>query len=448
MPASPWLNDMKLEQTEVDRDELAAFIDTHWCSEHWPGRTLSAAGLSFIPLGEDSHCYELRPDTGEPLAFFARLEPARNGSAELDAVAERLETAARVCAVLATQPTRLAAAVVAPLRTAAVGGEHPRFVAQLPPFAIVLFEKVEGQQVMPPDDDGSWVAATADRTAAAALVGLLHGSCKRGVVGESDTDLALDSAVAALGEEDFSHRHAAGIKVALTRAKTEPDSIVPEIERETCALLRESEPGITWLLTELERLRLKFVSEAQGGDLGFVLTHQEPHLANFCAAEGTPPSGTRQLRLVDWGDIKWGPPERDLFALLGDARPPGIRKAVLDAYLFARFESRPAGAEPAATVRPEMLRWYELRWVAQEIDDYASRILNADHTLGGGLAARDTHTDLTTRAQEQERCLVELKDYLPVNIDGLRCSICGVEAEAIAAAWVGTAAVKEEDALR
>ena len=86
----------------------------------------------------------------------------------------------------------------------------------------------------------------------------------------------------------------------------------------------------------------------------------------------------------------------------------------------------------AVLVRPEVLRWYELRWVAQEIDDYATRILALQRRGALGLG----HVVSRDFADEQARCLDELRDYLPVDVGSLGASECGAEALVAASEWL------------
>jgi aminoglycoside phosphotransferase (APT) family kinase protein len=75
----------------------------------------------------------------------------------------------------------------------------------------------------------------------------------------------------------------------------------------------------------------------------FVLTHGEPNRGNiFVTDEG-------RLLLMDWGDLAWGPPERDLVM-----RP--------DLGLPRKGEEAP-------------LRFYELRWILGEIAEYVDRFV-------------------------------------------------------------------------
>lgn len=76
----------------------------------------------------------------------------------------------------------------------------------------------------------------------------------------------------------------------------------------------------------------------------FVLTHGEPNRGNvFVTDEG-------QLLLMDWGDLAWAPPERDLV-------------------------SRPDVGLPRLGDET-VLRFYDLRWILSEIAEYVERFVH------------------------------------------------------------------------
>jgi hypothetical protein len=78
------------------------------------------------------------------------------------------------------------------------------------------------------------------------------------------------------------------------------------------------------------------------GDAGrFVLTHGEPDRGNLMLR----PDGS--LLLMDWGELRWGPPERDLWSLQDLGLPP-------------------SGRAP-------FLRYYELFWILGEVAEYVAR---------------------------------------------------------------------------
>ena len=72
-----------------------------------------------------------------------------------------------------------------------------------------------------------------------------------------------------------------------------------------------------------------------------VLTHGEPNGGNVLRAEDG------RLYLIDWGDLAYGPPERDWIQMSGSG---------LD-----------------LTIRPAFERFYELRWVLSEVAEYVAR---------------------------------------------------------------------------
>lgn len=98
---------------------------------------------------------------------------------------------------------------------------------------------------------------------------------------------------------------------------------------------------------EGKRERLAQLAESCAASAGRpVLTHGEPRAQNILRHG----SG---LLFADWGDARWGPPERDWFhvlATLGTAPP----------------------------CRPDFLLFYKLRWDLDEIAEYAGRFLG-DH---------------------------------------------------------------------
>lgn len=75
----------------------------------------------------------------------------------------------------------------------------------------------------------------------------------------------------------------------------------------------------------------------------FVLTHGEPNRGNLFVTEDG------RLLMMDWGDLAWAPPERDLVM-----RPD--------------FGLPRRGDE-------SLLRFYELRWVLSEISEYLARFV-------------------------------------------------------------------------
>ena len=93
---------------------------------------------------------------------------------------------------------------------------------------------------------------------------------------------------------------------------------------------------------ELLRREMSDCQEACRNDAApFVLTHGEPNRGNVMLTQDG------RLLLMDWGELAWGPPERDLVQLRDFGAPTG-------------------GREP-------FRRFYELYWVLGEIAEYVAR---------------------------------------------------------------------------
>ncbi len=99
-------------------------------------------------------------------------------------------------------------------------------------------------------------------------------------------------------------------------------------------------PALSRLLATFDQLAAEVA--AAGGDQ--VITHGEPHPANFMSVDG-------RLLLVDWDTVALGPPERDLWMLATDTGEALARYT-------ERFGRR---------LNPAALRLYRLRWLVDDI---------------------------------------------------------------------------------
>jgi spectinomycin phosphotransferase len=158
----------------------------------------------------------------------------------------------------------------------------------------------------------------------------------RGVVAA----LHAASVTTALEPERFDLYFDDELDDALAQARVGPVDAGP-YGRRVETLLRENAHRIAGMREEIAECRR--ACRAFGED-GFVLTHGEPD-GNVIA------TGDGRLMLVDCGDLRWGPPERDLLRL------------------------RDAGADVGG--RPVVFRFYELLWVLGEIAEYAWRFTHA-----------------------------------------------------------------------
>ena len=88
----------------------------------------------------------------------------------------------------------------------------------------------------------------------------------------------------------------------------------------------------------------------------WVVTHGEPHSANFIKE----PLG--RLRLIDWDTVRFGPPERDLWIVVGN-----------DSKALPAYQAGAGPFEP----RPEAMALFDLRWTLTDICVYLQRFHQA-----------------------------------------------------------------------
>jgi len=112
-------------------------------------------------------------------------------------------------------------------------------------------------------------------------------------------------------------------------------------------LIRRNHDRVASLRSELKDLAALCLAS----DEPRVLTHGEPHPGNILR-----PVDGGGLLLVDWTELRWGPPERDWY------------------HVISSF-----GAGPRC--RPEFFRYYEIRWWLSEFAEYATWFLG-DHVDG------------------------------------------------------------------
>ena len=127
----------------------------------------------------------------------------------------------------------------------------------------------------------------------------------------------------------------------------------PYAERAQSVLTR-SRDSIEALFARYDAL----VARLEGDDAAWVVTHGEPHSANFIAGVDG------QLHLIDWDTVRLAPPERDLAAL------PMAEPEVLAAYLNGGWNTE---------LRPHATKLFEAWWVLTEISLYA-RDFRQPHT--------------------------------------------------------------------
>jgi spectinomycin phosphotransferase len=159
---------------------------------------------------------------------------------------------------------------------------------------------------------------------------------------------------AAVPSESFDLPFADELDQALARAFAGADAAGP-FGSDVSALVRRNDARINeWreaIAVCQERCR------ASRGEL--VLTHGEPDPPNVIIT----PAG--DMLLLDWGDLLRAPPERDVLAL------------------------RSLGLAPRS--RPDVLRFYELRWILSEVAEYVARFTSPHQ---GNAEDRDKRREL------------------------------------------------------
>jgi spectinomycin phosphotransferase len=100
----------------------------------------------------------------------------------------------------------------------------------------------------------------------------------------------------------------------------------------------------------------RLCASLQSSSEPWVVTHGEPHSANFVHTE----SGG--LHLIDWDTVRLAPPERDLWILFerGDDALPEYQ-----------------GASGGIVPRPEFLKLFGLRWMLTDVCIYVRRFTSA-----------------------------------------------------------------------
>jgi hypothetical protein len=291
-----------LEPAEVDRAALLRLLADAY--------GLAVRGLTFLPVGGDSHNYRAEDERGQRWFVNVKRVPpfprARGGRGDLDA-AYRLAIALRDRAGLDF--------LSCPIATR--DGALVTLLGRLP---LSVFPFLEEQP--------SGLSPDAERQAIVAAVRRLH----RATPDVRDLDLPV---------EGFEPDFAPALLAALERAPTLDVTIGPH-----AAWLRErllaNRDRLLGLLARFQGLRT--VVLAAGRD-DWVVTHGEPDSNALWDAQG-------RLRLVDCGELCLTPPERDLLWLRTPDRRPlpcelyDLRWVLSEVAEYADYLSRPHGHSP------------------------------------------------------------------------------------------------------
>jgi spectinomycin phosphotransferase len=248
------------------------------------------AGLAFVPVGGDGWHYRCPP-------FWVSVRRDRQG---------HVPNAYAAAGELARGGLEF---VLAPLPDSA-----GRVVHRLGPFPVVVLPLNDGATL---DDTGM---GEDDLRAVAALCERLHAA----------------TCATPLPTERYELPFAAELRDGLAAAERAGVHTGPYGER-LRDLVARNRDGVAALIAEMGAL----ASACRADPAPLVLTHGEPSGNNVLR------DAAGRLYLVDWGDLAYGPPERDWSALV----PYGLK----------------------LPVRPQFARFYKLRWILGEVGEYVAR---------------------------------------------------------------------------
>jgi spectinomycin phosphotransferase len=192
-------------------------------------------------------------------------------------------------------------------------------------YPVLVFPYVPATQVRPP----------LSRAAGEAVADLLHRLHR-----------SAAKLPAALGEETYRPPFLEAMDWTLDTVARGPAPDVGPYSRRVFDLVRAHRPYLLALRRELHEL----AADCRADGTPFVPTHGEPGGGNVLV-------DADRYWLVDWGQLRWGPPERDLF------------------HLRRSFNIDAPG-------RQQFMRFYEVRWFLSEFAEYGSHLLRPH--VGGG----------------------------------------------------------------
>ena len=250
---------------------------------------VTVAQLEFQPVGEDSWCYRAGPLwVSVRRDLHGHVPAAYQGAARLRSVGLEF--------------------VLAPLCGA--DGCATRRIGNYP---VVVFPYLEAAQLQP------GAVKRADAEAAVLALDRLHAA-----------EIELD-----VPSEDYRLCFEAELDLAVEVAAARTLDTGPFGEP-----LRELLSRHRYLLEQLRAEYARVARCCSRAEAPFRLTHGEPLISNFLAT-------SERLLVADWGELMWGPPERDWSHV--------IRTLGID-----------------VPCRPEFKRLYDLRWILSEIAEYVS----------------------------------------------------------------------------
>ena len=295
--------------SDLDQTHLSATLTQRW--------NLELATLDYLPLGFGSHHWTAAETTGR--RWFVTVDDLRGGRLGGDQDASFAAFAAAYRTALALRNAGLEF-VLAP-----VVDRQGEVIHRLSSnFSVILLPFVEGQSA-----DFGVYRNECDRNDVLRYLGRLHNAAVPPVLTR---------------REDFAVPKRSGLVETLGELGT-PWSTGPFGEP-TRQLLKST---AAHLRTALERYDA-LVAEVSAAAATWVVTHGEPHAGNVIR--------DRQDRLLifDWDTVAVGPPERDLWMLVGDGEVD-----------LAAYSEAGGSAEPSARTVALYRLWSELADIAEYV---------------------------------------------------------------------------------
>jgi spectinomycin phosphotransferase len=308
------------------------------------GYGLAIESLAFVPLGNDSAAWTYRASTTDGGVWFVKV---RRDPRPAGILVPRFLRDHGLPEVVAARPTR--------------DGEP---WLEIGVWSVLVYPFVDASRAMDAGmDEGGW-------THLGAFAARLHA-----------TLLSPDLA-AIVPREDFRPkatemaRRVARHVDADADADREPEPPRDEIAERLVAAWVLHRDRIEWLVRRSEELAGRIRGRTGvARPLRFVPCHADLHAGNvLVGADGA-------LSIVDWDEVVFAPPERDLMFVRGSV----VAGFVSDAEATA-FESG-YGTSEASKTDPLLIAWYRMDWAVQDLADIARRAL-LDPELGTPTRAR------------------------------------------------------------
>ena len=328
---------MRNEPAGLTKTQLSKALSENW--------NIDAPSLDYAPVGFGSYHWQATDASGQRWFLTANdLTNAGVFEGPPDAVFAALDAAMETNALVLDAGLEFA---LAPVGTT----DGDVLVRVSKEWCVAVFPYIEDAQSGP----GEWDTSPA-RNVAAGLVGRLHAASPPPMVGR--------------WTPAFPHRSA--LEAALDDL-ARPWTTGPYAEP-TRLLLADAQSQLQATLAAYDRLADAVVQSS-----GWVVTHGEPHSANFI----TGPDG--QMSLIDWDTALLAPRERDLWIVVGD-----------DPSALAAYERKAGAYRPD----PRAMELFRVRWLLADAAVY----------VRGFRSAHDDSPDDRTSWDGLSECVQNMKE--------------------------------------